>query len=107
MTLAGVAVVLRFVSRYLCKAAVKADDYMIIAALVFAAGEVTGGLLCTSSLAYYPRCRPIAYTSHLANRCPARWWKACDFDKGASDIWRGKIPELIFSESLLKCIPLL
>lgn len=34
MTLATVAVILRFTSRRLCKAAILADDYMIIAALV-------------------------------------------------------------------------
>lgn len=34
MTLATVAVILRFASRRLCKAAILADDYMIIVALV-------------------------------------------------------------------------
>ena len=37
ITLATVAVTLRFLSRRLCKAAILADDYMIIAALV---GEI-------------------------------------------------------------------
>ena len=34
MTLATVAVILRFTSRRLCKAAILADDYMILVALV-------------------------------------------------------------------------
>ena len=34
LTLATVAVILRFTSRKVCKAAILADDYMIIAALV-------------------------------------------------------------------------
>ena len=34
LTIATVAVILRFASRRLCKAAILADDYMIIAALV-------------------------------------------------------------------------
>jgi len=46
ITLATVALVLRFASRRLCKAAILADDYMIIIALVLVTGEVTGGLLC-------------------------------------------------------------
>ena len=50
ITLAGLAVVLRFISRRVCRAAILADDYLIIAALIFAAGEVTGGLLCKSSI---------------------------------------------------------
>ncbi|KAL8651798.1 MAG: hypothetical protein Q9226_004538 [Calogaya cf. arnoldii] len=43
--LAAIAVLLRFAARRLSKATVGADDYMITAALVFATGEVTAGLL--------------------------------------------------------------
>ena len=73
LPLAVLAVFLRFISRYLCKARIGADDYMIIAALVgltlprrsqtritrvkddeltyfsaqlFAIGEAVGGFLC-------------------------------------------------------------
>lgn len=46
MTLASIAVILRFASRRLCRAALLADDYTIIVALGLVAGEVTGGLLC-------------------------------------------------------------
>lgn len=48
LPLAVVAVILRFISRRLCRARIEADDYMIIAALIFAIGEGTGGLLCES-----------------------------------------------------------
>lgn len=46
MVIAIVAVTLRFVSRRLCKVAILADDYVCLAALVFAIGEATGGLMC-------------------------------------------------------------
>ncbi|KAL8810838.1 MAG: hypothetical protein Q9200_002262 [Gallowayella weberi] len=46
ISLAALAVVLRFSARRLSKAKVGADDYMITAALLFAAGEITAGLLC-------------------------------------------------------------
>ncbi len=48
LPLAVIAVFFRFISRRLCKARIEADDYMIIAALFFAIGEATGGLLCAS-----------------------------------------------------------
>ncbi|KAL8913221.1 MAG: hypothetical protein Q9171_001935 [Xanthocarpia ochracea] len=42
--LAAIAVVLRFAARRLNKAKIAADDYMIVAALVLAIGETTGGI---------------------------------------------------------------
>lgn len=44
--IAIIAVSLRLASRRLCKAAILADDYVCFAALIFALGEVTGGLMC-------------------------------------------------------------
>ena len=46
LPLAVTAVILRFISRRLCKARLGADDFMIIAALIFAIGEGIGGILC-------------------------------------------------------------
>jgi len=51
LPLAVIAVVLRFISRRLCKARIESDDYMIIGALFFAVGEAIGGLLCEPSTA--------------------------------------------------------
>ena len=47
ITLAFLAVILRFISRKLGKIKIQADDYTIIAALFFALGEVIGGFLGT------------------------------------------------------------
>lgn len=46
LVIAVIAVVLRFVSRRMIKTALKADDWMIVAALVFMIGFVTSVLLC-------------------------------------------------------------
>lgn len=46
LPIAVIAVVLRLVSRRLIKDSIQADDWLIIVALLFAAGEITGGLLC-------------------------------------------------------------
>ncbi|KAI4284402.1 MAG: hypothetical protein L6R38_001455 [Xanthoria sp. 2 TBL-2021] len=43
--LAAIAVLLRFAARRLSKAKVGADDYMVTAALVWAIGQITAGLL--------------------------------------------------------------
>lgn len=48
LPLAVIAVILRFISRRLCRARIGADDYMIVTALLFAIGEATGGFLCES-----------------------------------------------------------
>ncbi|CAF9911920.1 hypothetical protein IMSHALPRED_010636 [Imshaugia aleurites] len=46
IVIAVVAVVLRFYSRRLCKASILADDYMTVVALILAAAQVGGGLMC-------------------------------------------------------------
>jgi uncharacterized membrane protein len=46
LIIAVVAVLLRFVSRRMMKTALKADDWMIVAALIFAVGYITSVLLC-------------------------------------------------------------
>ena len=46
LPIAFVAVLLRFVSRRMVKASIQADDWLIVIALFFLAGEITGGLLC-------------------------------------------------------------
>ena len=45
IAIASVAVILRFISRRVGNLKVSWDDYMIVAAFVFALGEVIGGLL--------------------------------------------------------------
>ena len=50
ITLAFLAVVLRFLSRKLGKIPIGADDWTIILAFVFGLGEVIGGLVCTSTM---------------------------------------------------------
>ena len=45
LPIAVIAVALRYVSRRLIQAPIQADDWLIIAALVLCAGEITGGLL--------------------------------------------------------------
>lgn len=79
LPLAVVAVVLRLLSRRICKAKILADDYMIIAALVrvyllrilhlgsradfryiikvLTIGELTGGLLCKTRISGLVLCR--------------------------------------------------
>ncbi len=46
LVIAIVAIVLRFASRRMSKTAIKADDWMIVAALVFAVGYIISVLLC-------------------------------------------------------------
>lgn len=46
LVIAVIAIVLRFVSRRMSKTAIKADDWMIVVALVFAIGYITAVLLC-------------------------------------------------------------
>ncbi|MCJ1272070.1 hypothetical protein MMC22_011977 [Lobaria immixta] len=53
ITIAVIAVLFRFISRRMCKASIQADDWMIIVALLLAAGEVGGGLVCMHNL---PEC---------------------------------------------------
>ena len=48
LSLAAIAVLLRFMSRKIGKVALERDDYMIFAALIFVSGQVTGGLLSAS-----------------------------------------------------------
>lgn len=46
LIIAVIAVVLRFVSRRIAKTSLKADDWMIVAALIFAIGYITSVFLC-------------------------------------------------------------
>lgn len=46
IALAAVAVFLRFLSRYLGRIRLGADDWTILAGFIFGVGEITGGLLC-------------------------------------------------------------
>lgn len=46
LVLAGFAIVLRLIARRMSKAAIKADDYMIIVAFFLAAGEVCATMIC-------------------------------------------------------------
>lgn len=46
LVIAFVAIALRFVSRRMSKTAIKSDDWMIVAALVFAVGYIISVLLC-------------------------------------------------------------
>lgn len=50
LTIAVVAIILRFISRRMSKTPIKADDWMIVAALVFTVGYVTSVLLCMREL---------------------------------------------------------
>ncbi|KAL9607133.1 MAG: hypothetical protein Q9167_007926 [Letrouitia subvulpina] len=50
ITLAAIAIILRFISRKLGKVRIGADDWMIVAAFVFEVGEVIGGLISTEVL---------------------------------------------------------
>ena len=45
LSLAFTAILLRFLSRHIGKVRLEPDDWMIVAAFIFASGEVTGGLL--------------------------------------------------------------
>ena len=49
LPLAAVAVILRFTARRLCRAGLRADDWVILLSLILAAGEVGGGLLCVAN----------------------------------------------------------
>ena len=53
MPLAIIAVTLRFVSRRMCKASIKADDYMIIIALVGLSSKSSNTLLGSLPLIYF------------------------------------------------------
>lgn len=46
LVLAGIAIILRLIARRISKAAIKADDYMIILAFFLAAGEVCATMIC-------------------------------------------------------------
>ncbi|MCJ1429126.1 hypothetical protein MMC29_007039 [Sticta canariensis] len=48
IVIAAIAVFLRLIARRMCRASIQADDWMIIVALLLAAGEVSGGLVCVS-----------------------------------------------------------
>ncbi len=46
LPIAVTAVVLRLISRRMIKASIQADDWLVLVALLFFAGQITGGLLC-------------------------------------------------------------
>ena len=56
IAIAFVAVILRFVSRRVGNLKVSWDDYMIVAAFIFALGEVIGGLLGMQQLLLFESC---------------------------------------------------
>ena len=83
---------LRFISRRVCKAAILADDYLIVAALLFAAGEVTGGLLCKLSITFFSKTYWIITDPQFPpNRRPQWWGKACNSAQESREIWKGML----------------
>ncbi|MCJ1264853.1 hypothetical protein MMC22_004728 [Lobaria immixta] len=56
LALAGIAIVLRLIARRMSKAAIKADDYLIIVAFFLAAGEVCAAMICKLAFNFINLC---------------------------------------------------